>query len=390
MNNTNPNNAVPYVHPLSNVNVNTKPIWDGPEVNSPNGGVTQSLLGKFLACPKRFKVFIIDKLKPRSTFNHKLEYGNMFHLCDELYSSSNIGVGSNLGWSYALKEYAEQLCRLYPFSQEEIYKWYSVCLCQFPVYISYWEKNYHSMKFGNRPIAKEHVFCVPYELPSGRTVYLRGKMDWIDDDNSEIWLGDTKTKGEVDVSKIERQLKYDLQTMIYLIALRHTYGNKVKGIRYNVIRRPLSGGKGSIRQTKNESIDQYYNRLAKYIQDEPETYFFRWETEKSEEDIEVFEKETLIPTLERLCIWWDCQTVINYKEQLIRSPGSSASWTSNILTTLLDNIQYTTPFGIPSITNDYGSEYDDYILTGSTANLEECTEMFTELKTNTSNLVTRK
>ena len=349
---------------LSNVQVN-KPIWSGPEDSGKNGGVTQSLLGKFLACPERFKALVIDGLKPRKKFNHKIEYGNMFHLCEEYYNKNGM-----VRWQDGLTKYITQLCVQYPFDQEEILKWYRVCQIQFPIYLEYWGARSSS----STSILQEEVFHVPYKLPSGRIVYLRGKWDGVSLDEG-LWLDETKSKGTVNQQQIERRLKFDLQTMMYLVALRKyqkegraldalkvEWNNLIKGVRYNVIRRPLSGGKGTIKQTQKETIDEYYARLEQYIRDEPETYFFRWESEVSEHDIKNFEEKTLIPCLERLCAWWDTQNGKDPKYTM---------WASCI--------NFTMPFGVSHVTDEYGSDYDDYVMTGSTIGLEKCNELFPEL-----------
>jgi hypothetical protein len=71
-----------------------------------------------------------------------------------------------------------------------------------------------------------------------------------------IWLVEHKTKGDIDEQRMKRQLGFDLQTMIYLIALQHDENGEIpssapiKGVQYNVVRRPLSGGKYSVRQHK--------------------------------------------------------------------------------------------------------------------------------------------
>jgi hypothetical protein len=97
---------------------------------------------------------------------------------------------------------------------------------------------------------------------------------------SGIYLFDNKTKGEIEPEELKRQLHFDMQTMIYLVALieksrdddwpnqgKSLYKMPIKGVRYNVIRRPLSGGRGNIKQLeakgkrKAETSSEYYARL---------------------------------------------------------------------------------------------------------------------------------
>jgi hypothetical protein len=340
----------------------TPPLWAGPESSTKNGGITQSLLGKFLACPARFKALVIDRLKPRDKFNHRIEYGNMFHLCEEVNSRDGT-------WREALQEYVSGLLIRYPYDQEDIHKWYRIIHIQYPLYLDYWSQ-YDTFRDA-KCLLQEEMFCVPYKLPSGRTVYLRGKWDGVELSDG-LWNVESKTKSEIDRSKIERRLKYDLQTMVYLVALReygkvHYVGEAnypIKGVRYNVVKRPLSGGKGTIKQTKNETVDQYYDRLAQYIKDEPDTYFARWESEVSENDIREFEQNTLIPCLERLCWWYE---------------GQVGNAVNRSTISMWQSLHYVAPFGVPHVTDEYGSDYDEYVLTGSTVGLVRCDNLFPEL-----------
>ena len=95
-----------------------------------------------------------------------------------------------------------------------------------PVYIDYWAE--HPDMLSRVPVFAEKVFHVAYRLPSGRTVYLKGKWDSVDcvasgDAESGIqralWIMENKTKSNPDEEIIERQLSFDLQTGIYATAL---------------------------------------------------------------------------------------------------------------------------------------------------------------------------
>lgn len=363
---------------LSNVNIHS-PIWKGPESSHRMGGVTQSLLGKFIACPARFKALVIDNLKPRDKFNHRIEYGNMFHVCDEYYVDGG-------RWKPELDKYCENLIIRYPFDQVEILKWYKVCLVQFPIYINYWAIR----ETTKNSLLQEEVFHIPYKLPSGRVVYLRGKWDAIELEDG-LWVYDTKTKSEIDRENIERRLKYDIQMMTYLISLREAIRinlyppmdlskKEIRGIRYNIVRRPLSGNEGDIRQTQKETEDEFFDRLRGVIDGTgikrtkenytgPSAWFARWESEVSSEDVEQFEKNTLIPCLERLCNWWDYQ--------------NGKPWTQTHQDSVFSTLNYTTPFGIFSqVTEKYETEYDDYIFSGgmNKIGLDTCSNLFPELQ----------
>jgi hypothetical protein len=143
----------------------TKPennmLWEGPSGQGPNGGITQSMLASFLNCRERFRVKYVLGYKRFDDFSRILEYGNMWHVCEE-------ALAGNKDWKKPLLIYAKKLKSQYKTSQPEIEKWYQVCLHQFPIYVDYWKK--HKDVKDRTPLLQEAVFDVLYILPSGREV----------------------------------------------------------------------------------------------------------------------------------------------------------------------------------------------------------------------------
>jgi hypothetical protein len=385
------------------------------------------MLSRFLVCRERFRIHYVLGLQPAKGFNHRVEYGNMWHVCEETYARIGHGKDYSADWelfvSADLKEYCTTLCRRYPLNQDEIMKWWRVCQEQYPVYVAYWNK--HPDVRQRTPLLQEYVFDVPYLLPSGRTVRLRGKFDSVDFIGSlktgGVYLQENKTKGDVDEFQLQRQLTFDLQSMLYLTALHECQQSPVdntpktrmstvknsratpsgridpdgssrsgsnhsgvrtpmpiKGIRYNVIRRPLSGGKGTIKQkapTKNnpqgETSEQYYNRLAEYFRLEPETYFMRWRVEVTASEVTRFRRECLDPVLEQLCDWWEVM------KELKRQGADTFASTHHPLARA---IHWRHPFGVYNVLDEGGSsDLDEYLNTGSTVGLQRVDKLYPEL-----------
>lgn len=334
------------------------------------------MISRFLSCRERFRLKYILGLEPYDKWNHRLGYGQMWHACEE-------ALAADLDPLIKLAAHAHTMCQRYPMQQDEITKWANVCLVQFPEYVKYWSE--HPDVMNRTPLLQEQVFDVPYSLPSGRVVRLRGRWDSVDLVDGGIYLQENKTKGDIDRLQIERQLKFDLQTMLYLVALQESderdkagmVGFPICGVRYNVIRRPLSGGRGNItphkaKSTKNtytpaETEEQFYERLRRdYIAAEPDYWFFRIRAEISQQDIEVFRKTCLDPILETMC-WW-------YEEVTGNVWAVTAGW-------LTRSMNYRTPFGVFSALEEGGAtEYDAYLTTGSEVGLRRTEELFTELR----------
>ena len=129
-----------------------KPLWKGPESNHAQGGVTQSLLQKFLVCRERFRLQVVEGWRPVDTFNHRIEYGNMWHLCEEAFAENE------LIWGDVLYHHVKYLCEKYRTQQEQIQHWYNVCKVQFPIYLEYWQD--HKEK-GKTPLMAEQTLKVP-------------------------------------------------------------------------------------------------------------------------------------------------------------------------------------------------------------------------------------
>lgn len=366
---------------------NDNPLWRGPSAPGPLGGVTQSMLSRFISCRERFRLKYILGLEPHDKWGKTFGYGNMWHACEEAHAAGR-------PWDSMLVLHCQEQFVKYPFQREDIEKWMRVCSVQFPEYIKYWAE--HPDVKNRTPIAQEHIFDVPYTLPSGRVVRLRGKDDSVDlitDDitgpKGGIYLQENKTRGDIDESQVERHLKFDLQTMMYLIALKSDDGAtwkavvnlldwNVLGVRYNIVRRPLSGGKGSIKPhaakstktkiTPAETADEFYERLRRdYITDDPAYWFFRIRSEVSETDIKVFKDTCLDPLLEQLCWWYDETT--------------GADLTSVIHDYGYPPLNFRTPFGMYNPLFENGStEYDAYMESGSEAGLQRVETLFGELQ----------
>lgn len=408
--------AAPLDSVLKRLASNSKskePVWKGLAID----GITYSLLSRFIQCRERFRILVIEGLKTADNFNHRIEYGNLWHTCEEALAGrtkeSGQGVAGRSCWDLPLASYSQSLLQKYPMQREQISHWYEVCQTQFPIYVDYWSK--HRDVVERNPLFQEQVFDVPYKVPSGRVVRLRGKFDSVDlignGSSAALYVQENKTKGDIDERAIKAQMQMDLQTQMYLVALgwvnehdgegkglpkgEYRFGAPIGGVRYNVVRRPLSGGKGTITRWKGkpakklksgkmsvavpeETKEHYYDRLRGIIDGSaedspgPEYFFMRWKAEVSQQDTDRFRRECLDPILEQLCDWWEWMK--SYKKQYDSpfSPdvanGCSYHWRH--------------PFGVRNILDEGGSsDLDGYLETGSTLGLKRVDTLFPELVT---------
>ena len=351
-----------------------KPVWDGPSI----GGVTQSLLQKYLVCRERFRLLVIEGWREQREFSHRMEYGTMFHLCEEYYNQ-------NKNWEKALRDHCVALGMRFAINRGEIEKWYRICKLQFPIYVKWWKD--HPDVRNSKPIFHEEVFAVSLQLPeSGRTVMVRGKFDGVDSIKKEVCLQENKIKGDINEEQIKDELPFNLQTQVYCVALKGL-GYSPGSVRYNVIRRPLSDwrGKFNISQRKGrktklgivgaESTDDFHRRLGQLIVDNGAHFFMRWRLPVTNVDLDKFLAECLYPILENLSDdyeWW------SFAKEMGLSPFDMNSRTKYFRKHRARH--YRMPFGVynPLLEGRPGA-YAEFLNTGSTRQLEQVTELFPEL-----------
>jgi hypothetical protein len=357
-----------------------QPLWQGPTTD----GITFSLLNRFLECRERFRLRVVEGIVDDEGFQRSMEYGSMWHACEEALAGRNTNTSSSGGWVKAAQAYRDKLLAKYPDNHKDIQHWYQVCRAEFPVYITEWQKQQKSVKY----LLQETAFRVPYLLPSGRTITLRGKWDAIFQKGKSIFLQENKTKGEIDEEGITQTVDQNLQVMFYLIALQEYqdrdgldpgrfpesmpkdfYLRPLAGVLYNVIRRPLAD-RYAIRQKKSETPKEFYARLQLSIYANPEHYFKRWEALISKQDIQKFKRECFTGIMCQLDEWWE-HILWTMKEGISPfSPSKDGKY-----------IHYRTPYGIyHSLAGGFRGSYFSYLTKGSTNDLRTITTLYPELE----------
>lgn len=358
------------------------PFWKGPLED----GITFSLLNRFLECRERFRLRVVDGIVDDEGFNKSMEYGSMWHEAEAALAKNPTLINHTCpSIVKAMQGYRDKLLERFPDNHKDIQHWYQVCRTAFPVYVEHWHKTHHT-----KPLLQEVAFRVPYTLPSGRTLTLRGKWDAVYLKGKHIWLQENKTKGEIDEEGIMATVDQNLQVMFYLIALDHYMqspgifrlpgviattpeifkGYKLAGVMYNVIRRPLAD-RYAIRQKKSETPKEFYKRLQEVIREDPDHYFKRWEARITPKDIKTFKHQCFDPILEGLMDWWEHikACIANSVSPYYVFPGENF------------NVHYRTPFGIyHSLAGGFRGSYFNLLTKGSQQNLRKLTTLYPELE----------
>ena len=258
--------------------VNSSPHWDL-DIH----GISYSSLARFLNCRERYRIYSVEGMKPVDTTD-SLDFGTIFH---KLLEWKAQGLKN-------LKPKLLQWCRdlgkkdTYILLAEQAYLVYEF-------YCSVWEGNDVSRKY----IMHEQDFEVEVPLGTHAPVRLIGRIDEAFMENGKLWLQENKTKSRIDPN-IAETLPFDLQTQIYIYALSKSYPQyKFEGVLYNIIRKP------ELRRGVKETEVQFLNRIKKDIESREEHYFIRHRVEFTQKDIDDFVKQTLVPNLIQLRLWWE-------------------------------------------------------------------------------------
>lgn len=350
-----------------------EPLWKGPAGEGPLGGITFSMLSRYLVCKERFRVYSVEGLRPPEQFEAKMEFGSMWHAMEE-------ALAGKKDYQQALADYCNTLLPKYPLAQEQIAHWFSFAEAMFPIYVEHWAN--HPDVLNRTPVLQERVFDERYTLPSGRHVRLRGKWDAVDiitDEVPFIFIQEDKTKSQIDSVKIGRQVTFDLQTMLYRVSLeefkdsafwkrshKQWRNTPIGGVRYNVIRR-----------SAHKSLDS----LLKKIDDDTKAgrmneWFDRWNINLSVEDVLRFREVCLNPILENLLDdyeWWvACKLT---KDSVFDYQTRALAWKEH------QNRHFIYPYGVYNILTEGGqSDIDSYLTTGSEVGLRRVETLFTELQ----------
>lgn len=257
-------------------------------------GVTYSFLSEFLQCRESARLSYVEGWSQKGLIE-ALEFGSAIHKCLE-------GAASGQAHDYdrILNLHRKQrLQYLAPGTIHDFDRILDMARIVFPRYHTYWqEKGGMEHQPDTQFLSAEESFSIPYTLPDGRTINIRGRFDAVLNYKGQIWLMEDKTKSVVD-DRITDYLPHDLQTMLYCHAIKVIYGQTVSGILYNVIRRPM------LRLGAKETVPELLARIQQDVVKRPEHYFLRWMVALAPDDVANWSSRVLTPVLNQVALWWD-------------------------------------------------------------------------------------
>jgi len=272
-------------------------------------GITQSLLSRFLSC-RYATMLYLQRLSVIGT-KDTLLFGNMVH--GILDAMNKFAMDTDLRKMLKKERYQELLRIGRKALRQANDKYVGTALdpqtfknftgqfgLMLPRYLKHREDGIRicDYDYSKRDIiASEEEFDVDFH-----GYKLRGKLDRAFEHGRELWIGETKTKGQISDEELENALLVDLQIKFYLTAAELHFNKLPEGVLYNIIRRP------NYKVMKN-----FKDKLAS----EPEHFFTRYEVTFTRSEIQKFQEELRL-MLEEFVQWaeGDLPTYKNYKSCL--------------------------------------------------------------------------
>jgi len=250
-------------------------------------GITQSLLTSWRKCPTRTRIAMKGYYIPGAS--KALIFGSVFHSALE-WSLSQLkeraGIPEWFSEPSVLLELMDALKNEFQDEYNEANgdgksffdESYEMVPIIIPRYFKYWKEDF----FGDTK--KEFVEIErSFSTPFNDLITLRGKRDGIYAEPSGAkWLMEHKTKGMIPEEALSMTISRDLQVMMYSLAYYLETGEHLRGVLYNIIRRP------GLRKKAIESRTQFMQRVLEDIDSRPQHYFIRFPAPVSVTAIEAF------------------------------------------------------------------------------------------------------
>lgn len=255
--------------------------------------VSFSEMWAFKNCRTRWDLSYNQRIVPKIDAI-PLSTGRFYHeALEDLYRHKALGnyLMKEVFISEALKrydKYVNSLTEKYPNLEEQIEQVQfqtNLLTAMLTGYYHFAERNdKFTIPIINEKPAVELKFNVPIITPTGNPsskFKFVGKIDGIIKYLGKYWVHEIKTSKMWSDSNVEL-LPIDPQCLGYMYAAQQYLGIKISGAIYSVTM------KSSLRQKKNESIEEFRSRLVKDYKDRPDFYYRRNFIYANQNDIQDF------------------------------------------------------------------------------------------------------
>lgn len=217
----------------------------------------------------------IKKIQP-SLENVHFIFGSVFHKCMEGYYGGDKLI---ILLKYIDKIYNRKI------KQSMVPPWYTEALQEHRCKVRAMVRSY--VKFNKRKTYQ--TICLEKELRNYKiapNIKIWLKIDRVIKDGDNMWAVEYKTTSSLDPEFIKSE-KLDYQGSIYVDACRRALKINVKGIRYEIIRKPAN------RIKKNESYIDYEERMYEDMISRKDEFFMFLEAKRDQKSLEMCRQDVV-------------------------------------------------------------------------------------------------
>ena len=227
----------------------------------------QHEINSFLQCKQKFDLMVNKRLRSRVS-SKPFKIGGLFAKGAEM-----IHNGIQIEIVSAFIDEQESKSKIYCKSQEEFNEIETDKIIVTSMLYGYFEN------FDIKGIIPEYQICIPIN-----DYKIICRLDGRKKNNNKDWILELKTSSQIEKNLFDK-LPVDFQIKAYYWALQKWSRKFPEGIIYRYIKKP------SIRQRKNERLDQFQKRLLLEYLNEKEKYFYEQRIYFDKLIYEDFEKE---------------------------------------------------------------------------------------------------
>jgi len=376
------------------IDLPSKPHWAGPF----EGGITQSIISRFLTCPFQFFLYAYMGLEEQTPPEPNLIWGDTLHVgLEHRIRGHTLDESIKIMWEYQMKRYptapasfrysTRNMLALYPINK--LSHWGRITT-EHPIKEKYTLGTYYrpansSCRFdyypeGIKTSVPFGINTTPVDAYGGETITFRGKVDMLSEDRTKF--GDHKGKGKYAPSPeaLKEELGQDLQMNAYAWFL-----GKVSEWMYDIIKCPEAMPRTPAKRV-SENPEQWIDRIFHTHQDVQNGFPIKtchglWIRQvpfyQDVEEIEKYMRYTLEPLFHKIVDWWHHVTHPKF------DPADPKWWGPMFYISPIRNFNPTTTFS-------YKCKYHSF-LTGKTdiSSLTKIKSYYPELTDEPANRQTR-
>lgn len=276
-------------------------------------GLTASSIEKWLSCHEQFRLTYVEGWSSHNV-SMAIEFGSCVHwVLEQVYQKGNTEFPTPKEVELLVLDYQQYWEKLVQaptatqLEQQEMV--YALAEATLPSYF----RRYNGDLTGNynfklegvdapvKWVKLEEVFKYDYKMPDGRIIPLRGRKDGTFlNKKDQLFVFDTKTKGQINEETIAAMLPVHFQMMLYLWIEAQQSEIYPRGVQLNIYRRPL------LRRGKEESLPDFALRVKTDCSQQSrfDHYFTRLQMVITKSEINHWHDTTLLPILTAIQQWY--------------------------------------------------------------------------------------